>query len=289
MSLRVSLLRKLFLLPSVLLLTLPICPIRADFEVKGIDGSLPDPRFLTPEERASGFRPDERLQFRVGWGIFGKVAIIVVTTDMAPSEHGEHFHISSSAKTTGLIRAIYPANTQSDSFLDPSSWSILSSQFEGRIGSEDKKELTVIDYDRRLVIHEDYIQPEKSYTHPLPMAPVLDYISSILQIRGLPLEVGKSFPVFLHGGGKLYLVEVDIIGREIKRSVFGNRPSFVLAPRMQNPSGIFARGGGVTMWVTDDEHRLPIQVNVHLGFGTTLLILERYEAPGLELGKKRAR
>jgi len=121
------------------------------------------------------------------------------------------------------------------------------------------------------------------------MDPVLDYISSVGQVRGLPLEVGKSFPIFVHGGGKFYLVYIDVVRREVKKSVFGKIPSFVLEPRMKEPTGIFARGGGITMWVTDDEFRLPTRVDIHLGFGTAALILDRYEAPGVEMGKKRRR
>lgn len=286
-SLRISMSRNIQFFSVVLLMTLPICPVRGEFEVEGIEESASNFKFLPPEERASGFRPDERFEFRAAWGIFGSAASIVVKTKMEPSGGRELFHIASNARTNGIIRAIYPADTRTDSFLDPVSWSVLSSHLEGRTGSEDNMALTIIDYDRRLVIHEDDIKPEESYTHPLPMDPVLDYISSVLQMRGLPLDVGKSFPVFVHGGGKFYLVYVDVVDRVIKKSAFGKLPSFVLKPRMEKPTGIFARGGGVTMWVTDDKYRLPTRVDVHLGFGTAALVLDRYEAPGVKLGKKR--
>jgi hypothetical protein len=277
------------LISVVLLIVLPTLSLSGEFKVEGIEGNPSNIRFLAPAERGSGFRPDERFEFRAAWGIFGAAATIIVATDMEPNGGRKLFHIRSNAKTNGLIRAIYPADTRTDSFLDPDSWSVLSSHLEGRSGSEDNKALTIIDYDRRLVIHEDDIKPEESYTHPLPMDPVLDYVSAVLQMRGLPLKVGKSFPVFVHGGGKFYLVFVDIVGHEVKNSTFGKIPSFVLKPRMEKPTGIFARGGGVTMWVTDDEYRLPTRVDVNLGFGTAAMILDRYEAPGVEMGKKRRR
>ncbi len=288
-SKRIAMPRIQHLISVVLLILLPTLPLYGEFEVEGIEGNPTDIKFLAPAERGSGFRPDERFEFRAAWGIFGAAASIVVKTDMQPSGDSELFHITSNARTNGVIRAIYPADTRTDSFLDPDSWSVLSSHLEGQSGSEDNKALTIIDYDRRLVIHEDDIKPEESYTHPLPMDPVLDYISAVLQMRGLPLEVGKTFPVFVHGGGKFYLVFVDIVDHEVKKSAFGKIPSFVLKPRMEKPTGIFARGGGVTMWVTDDEYRLPTRVDVNLGFGTAAMILDRYEAPGVEMGKKRRR
>ncbi len=208
---------------------------------------------------------------------------------MEPSGGRDLFHIASQARTNGFVRMVYPADTKSDSYLDPESWTVLSSHLEGRTGKDDNEVLTTIDYDRRIVIHEDDIEPEKSYTHPLPMAPVLDFVSAFLQMRGMPLEVGKSFPIFVHGGGKFYFGYVDVVGREIKKSVFGKIPSFALKPRTKKATGVFAGGGGVTLWVTDDEYRLPFRVDVDVKLGTASMILDRYEAPGVVLGKKRRR
>ena len=288
-SKRIFMSRKLHFFSIALLVALPICPGRAAFEARGFDENAPAPEFPAPEERAPGFRPGERFEYRGAWGIFNAAATIILTTDMELSDGRELFHIGTRARTNGFVRMIYPADTVSDSFLDPESWSVLSSHLEGRTGKDDNQVLTTIDYDRRLIIHQDDIEPEKSYTHPLPMDPVLDFVSAFLQMRGMPLEVGKSFPVLVHGGGRFYFGHVDVVGREVKKSVFGRIPSFALKPRTEKATGVFAGGGGVTLWVTDDEHRLPFRVDVDVALGTASLILDRYEAPGVTLGKENRR
>ena len=198
------------------------------------------------------------------------------------------FHIVSLASTNGIIRAVYPADTRTDTVLDAEAWTLISSRLEGRSGKDDNKSLTQIDYENGVVRHNDEIKTEDSYVQPLPMSPVLDYMSAVFQMRGLPLETGSTFPIFVQGGGKFYFVHVDVTGIEEIKTAMGRVSCFVLKPRMDKPTGIFARGGGVTLWITNDPHRLPIRADVNLGFGTARLRLDRYEPPeGQARGKAR--
>ncbi len=270
-----------------LMLTLGTLPAEAQDVIGGIIEGQPLPVFLPPEERGSGFRPGEKLQFHGGWGIFSDIARITVTTKDDPGSGRNVFHIVSLASTHGLAKAFYPANTRTDTFLDADNWTLLSSHLEGRTNKEDNKSMTLIDYGQRVIRHVDDLNPEKSYSQPLKLTPILDYMSAVFQMRGLPLEVGRSFPIFVQGGGDFYLVQVEVTGIETIKSAFGRVSCFVLKPSMANPSGIFARGGGISLWMTNDAYRLPIRADVHLGFGTARLRLDSYETAAGTLGKKR--
>ena len=272
----------------VALFLLSAAPSRGELEIGGVNPDFEKPRFLPAEERGSGFKPGERLEFHGGWGIFSNIARIIVSTQEDEENGREAFQILSLASTQGIIRAVYPADTRTETLLDPEQWTLISSRLEGRAGKDDNLSLTFIDYENELVHHTDEIKERKSYVQPLPMAPVLDYMSAVFQMRGLPLEIGRSFPVFVQGGGDFYLVHVEVTGIEEIKTAMGRVSCYILEPRMDKPTGIFARGGGVTLWITDDAHRLPIRADVRLGFGTARLRLDRYESPdGQILGKDR--
>jgi hypothetical protein len=271
--------------------TLGLClatfTLDAQDTIGGTDDSFPPPTFLPVEERGKGFRAGETFEYHGGWGIFSSSGRIRVTTAMNEFGSEDVFHIVSQASTHGIIRALYPADTRTDTYVNPVSWTLLASQVEGKTGRDHIRSEVRVDYENGQIHYRNEIKPEQSYTQKLRFTPVLDYMSAIFQVRGLPLEVGRSYSVLAQGGGDFYLVNIEVTGIETIKTALGKVACFTLKPSMNVPTGVFARGGGATIWLTRDEHRLMVRADVNIGFGTARLRLDSYEFNGDVLGRKR--
>lgn len=268
-------------------LSLAALPVEAQDKIGGTDDTFPPPEFLPAEQRGAGFRAGETFQYHGGWGIFSSSGLITVTTELDQTGEADVFHIVSHASTHGIIRALYPANTRSDTFVSTDDWTLLSSHVEGKTGKDQVKSTVLVDYENKQIQYQNEIKPEESYTQDLRYTPVLDYMSAIFQIRGLPLEVGRKYSVLAQGGGDFYLVNVEVTGTQTIKTALGKVACFTLKPSMNVPTGVFARGGGATIWLTQDEHRLMVRADINIGFGTARLRLDSYEVGGVVLGKKR--
>jgi len=268
-------------------LALAAVPAEAQDKIGGTDDTFPPPEFLPAEKRKAGFRAGEKFQYHGGWGIFSSSGLITVTTQMDQSSGRDVFHIVSLASTQGIIRALYPANTRTDTFVSTDEWTLLSSHVEGKTGNDQVQYITLIAYENGQIQSHNEIKPHESYTQDLRYTPVLDYMSAIFQIRGLPLEVGRKYSVLAQGGGDFYLLNIEVTGTQTIKTALGKVDCFTLEPSMNVPTGVFARGGGATIWVTNDKHRLMVRADVNIGFGTARLRLDSYEFDGMVLGKPR--
>lgn len=271
----------------ILSLCLGALPAAAQDKIGGTDDTFPPPTFLPVEERGKGYRPGEEFQYHGGWGIFSSSGRITVTTELDQTGEEDVFHIVSEASTHGIIRALYPANTRTDTYISTDDWTLLSSHVEGKTGKDRVQSTVLVDYDKEQIQYSNEIKPEESYTQDLRYTPVLDYMSAIFQIRGRPLEVGRKYSVLAQGGGDFYLVNIEVTGTQTIKTALGKVACFTLKPSMNVPTGVFARGGGATIWLTQDEHRLMVRADVNIGFGTARLRLDSYEVGGVVLGKKR--
>lgn len=95
----------------------------------------------------------------------------------------------------------------------------------------------------------------------------LDPLSSFFYVRHLPLEAGRSVHVEVFDSKKLYQVEVKVLRKETIKTDLGVFNTIVIKPLLKS-EGIFNRKGDVTIWLTDDERRLPVMLKTKVVVGS---------------------
>ncbi len=250
----------------------------------------PEVTFPTPEERAHAFVSGEEYRFKAGWGIFRNVGKINVKTNMVEREDKEVFHLKTSFQTSGFIRALYGVDANASTYLDPIEWRLLWIDAEGQAGKKKGRNITEIDYEGNFLHFRSEADPNQNASIKLPYSHPLDFISALLQARAWDLEVGNSYPILIAGDGKVYLADIDVVEKKKISTAFGKKEAFKLVPRMEfRPSGILADGGRVAVWITNDDIRLPVLLEVKIAIGTAKLRLHYYKSPKIELTKKKRR
>lgn len=102
---------------------------------------------------------------------------------------------------------------------------------------------------------------------PLPVDDVMDVVSGFYFLRNQVLEVGKEVLLHLFDSNEYSPTTVEVLRRE-HISLPGSRgvDTLVLHPLFKT-AGFFRRTGDITIWLTDDEFKVPVRLETTVPLG----------------------
>ena len=107
-----------------------------------------------------------------------------------------------------------------------------------------------------------------------------DVLSAIYFIRTQPLEVGKTFEVFIGDGGRVYKIPVQVVERKRMKTVLGRVNVLKVNPELFGPDRLIDQEKGeFSIWITDDERHIPVAGKVKTDYGTFDIKLKRIVNP----------
>lgn len=96
-----------------------------------------------------------------------------------------------------------------------------------------------------------------------------DVLSAIYFIRTQPLEVGKSFEIFIGDGGKVYKIPVKVVEKKRMKTVLGRVDVLRVNPELFGPERLIdEEKGEFSIWVTADARHIPVGGRVKTDYGT---------------------
>ncbi len=107
---------------------------------------------------------------------------------------------------------------------------------------------------------------------------VHDVLGALISLRGLALSPGQSAQLPVSDGHKSASVKVEAQEREEIKTPMGSYKTIRYEPYLMN-GVVYNRKGRVFIWVTDDQKRLPVQIQLRMQFpvGTVTLHLLKEE------------
>ncbi|NTV50051.1 MAG: DUF3108 domain-containing protein [Geobacteraceae bacterium] len=202
----------------------------------------------------------------------------------ASNKEGE-LRITTSVRSNSIMSVIYPVNDYTDTRLIKGRYLLTRiRQQEGSLVSDTGFNLM---FHERKTFWVDRLKNISS-TEPLEHLDTLDIISGFYFIRQQSLAVGTPLTLRLYDGDKSSLVPVDVIRRE-KLSLPGMRTAETLVIKpLFSENGFFKNNRGILIWLTDDENRVPVRVEVTTPVGRVVAELvssERTNQPDKKHGK----
>jgi hypothetical protein len=150
-------------------------------------------------------------------------------------------------------------------------------RYEKHLNERGKKkdDVTTIDPTHRIATR---VRPgKKDQVFPVTR-PIFDPLSLVYHLRTLSLQPGTMprFPVF--SDGKVYTLEARVTKRETVGTPLGSFKTVVVEPTMQG-GGLFSDDpGSLTIWYSDDERHLPVQIRTDLKVGSIIATLKGVRA-----------
>jgi hypothetical protein len=141
-----------------------------------------------------------------------------------------------------------------------------------REGKHRKNKEVIFARDASTALYIDYLNGEKK-SFDIPSV-VFDPLSSFYHLRTRDLAVGKSVFIPVFDSKKVRDVEIQVLRKEKVKVPAGEFNTVVVKPLIKS-EGIFYRKGEISIWLTDDDKRIPVKLKTEVKIGSVIAHLVR--------------
>jgi hypothetical protein len=184
------------------------------------------------------------------------------------------YELESKANSNRFFSGFYKVRDKIVSFIDAET--LYSRYFYKRLREGDYKKTVEIEF--------DHPGEEAHYTggdsYPITEG-VQDVLSAIYYARNLDLGVGDVYHMQAHSSRKTYDLKIKVHGKERVEVEAGTWDCYVVEPFLEG-EGLFKHEGKVTMYISDDAHRIPVLVKTKVPVGSIDVELKSF-TPGVPL------
>jgi len=216
------------------------------------------------------YGPGERMVFSIGYGPINAGEGILEVVGLTEYKGHTCYNIQSKANSNRFFSSIYKVRDKITSYIDVET--LFSRYFNKRLREGDYKKTVEIDFDH-LAEEARYSNGE---TYPISSG-VQDVLSAFFYVRNLDLAPGKVFEVPAHSSRRTYDLKVIIHGKEKVEVEAGTWNCFVIEPVIEG-EGLFKHEGKMTLYITDDVHRIPVLIKTKVPVGSIDVELKEYRA-----------
>lgn len=220
----------------------------------------------------------ERLEFSVRWGLL-RVASAVLEVE---GGEGGRITFRATARTRSIVEAIYPVRDRVESTVWLPGMRVDHYLKQGRTGRREE---------RRVDIHFDLEKGLAQYTKngkardPIEVPPgVHDPLSGLYAFRTLEVDDERKIELDVTDGKKVTRGRLTVVGREQITTPAGKFNTVVIEPSLEGIGGVFetSPNAQATIWVTEDEWRLPVKLKGKVSVGSFTAVLVNVSHPDQE-------
>ncbi len=206
------------------------------------------------------FGVGEHLEFSVNYNVLNAGTATLSVAAVEQIDGHDCYRLVSTARSNSIVSTFFKVRDRVESFMDVGG--LFSRKFEKHLreGSYEKDEIVHMDHCAGLAYYADGDTAEI-------MRWTQDALSSLYYVRTLDLEVGGLVAFPNHSGKKNYPLRVRVLGRERLKTRAGRFDCLVVEPRLKS-EGIFKHEGRLTVWLTDDEMRMPVRMKTQIKIGS---------------------
>ncbi len=234
--------------------------------------------YLSADSTSSGeqFKDGEFLKYRIHYGLLN-AGYATLTNSETPYNGKPHYHVVGEGYSTGAVKVFFKVEDRYETFMDKST--LLSSKFIRKIkeGSYQRDQTMIIDQaNKKITYTNNKDKTSKNYTFTGQMH---DMISAFYYLRNMNTDKYKtgdfiSLNIFMDN--ETLNFRLKILGRENIKSDFGTVKCLKIRPSVLS-GRVFKEQESVTMWVTDDDNHVPIQIKAELAVGSLKADLSSYK------------
>jgi len=211
----------------------------------------------------NAFTFGERLTYRIHYGVLnGGTAYFEVGNEPVMVNDRKTYYLKVFGKSSGLADMMFKVNDQFESYMDVEAlvpWKATKKVKEGNYTDSD---FIVFDHRRR-------VASSRKGNLAIPEG-TKDIISSIYYARSLDMtnaQPGDIFPVTFYLDHQNYEFRFKFLGRETIEVDAGKFKALKVRPQVIK-GRVFKDSEAITMWVTDDENKIPLLVTSDIWVGS---------------------
>jgi len=211
------------------------------------------------------FRAGEYLRFSVKWAGISAGSAYLEVPQASDWNGNPTFTLRARAESNSYI-PFYKVRNRIESVWDKRgrfSWRYSEDRREGKHTYRSQIDF---DHERHVALYHN------GQTYPIPPR-VQDALSSFYYTRYQALPIGGSVLFDYHASRKSQPLEVRVLGRDRVTTPAGVFNCVVIEPVLK-AGGIFKNNGRLVIWLTDDEHRMPVMMKSKVAIGSISVVLQ---------------
>jgi hypothetical protein len=235
--------------------------------------------FLTmsySQEKTQAFKSGEWLRYKMSYSGFLRAGSAILEVDEKVVNGKKVFHTKGTGWTSGMIKWFFEVDDLYESFFDKEDTKPYLFKRKINEGGYKKHRITTFNHDYKKAYIQDFTeQTDTSVT----FSKVQDMLSSFYYLRNqnvTNIKKGDEIELDLFIDSKIFPFKLRFLGREVLNSKFGKVNTLVFRPLVQS-GRIFKAKESVTIWITDDANKIPIQMRASLSVGSLRAELEAYK------------
>lgn len=219
------------------------------------------------------FGVGEKLVFAIQYGLIYAGDATMEIRNIALLDSVKTYHVVSLARTNRAFDLIYKVRDHHESFIDYNN--LYSIRFEKHLreGGFRRDETVTFDQKNHLAVYED----KKVGIPPMTQ----DFLSALYYVRTVDLNTGEAVYLANHSGGKNYPIYVKVLRHETVEVPAGEFECIVIEPVLKT-SSIFKHEGKLTIWLTDDNVKMPVLLRSKVVVGSFEARLKEYTLSSTE-------
>jgi hypothetical protein len=223
------------------------------------------------------YEAGEWFKFRIHYG-FVNAGYATLEVKDAVINNKKAFHVIGKGYTTGMSRFFFKVDDLYESYIEKESGN--PSQFVRKIneGGYTKNQEGFFNQSANKITVKDYKNnTEKAFVTPKNTQ---DILSAFYYLRNYPtidkINPGESIIIDMFFDEETTKFKLKFIGRENITTKFGVVSAMVFRPLVQS-GRVFKEQESLTVWVSDDDNRLPIRIKAELAVGSIKADLDAFK------------
>jgi len=215
------------------------------------------------------FRDGEKLVFDIKYGLItaGQATLSVEETTLRDTV--AVFQITSKARTNSFFDRIFKVRDEIESIMDKEY--LFSHRFTKRLQEGKYRQYRIHFYypEHGFTLYSRYNYKTGSFDEERIDIPgrTQDILTAFYYVRLQELVPNTSIYVHVTADGRNYNAEVKIHPPEMIKTIWGDKECLKLEPILKGEA-IFKQTGEIYIWVTNDEYKIPVQLQSKIVFGS---------------------
>lgn len=225
----------------------------------------------------TAFKAGEKLEFTASYGFVDAARVSLIIQDSTKKIGSRQaFHVVGKGVSLGAFNWFFKVNDRYETYIDDQAiipWVFIRRVQEG--GYTLKRNIYFNQYNNKAIVKSIKDGAKTTYVAE-PNAQ--DLLSALYYARTLDLQnakVGDEFTIPTFFDQENYPMKIKFLGKEVVKTALGKTNCLKFSPLLQE-GRVFKEKEDMTIWISDDQNKVPIRLKTNLLIGSLKLDLEKY-------------
>jgi len=217
------------------------------------------------------FTYNEKLEYRVHYGLINAASVVLEVSQVPVEKHDRKcYNIRAEGKTLKSFDWAYKVRDRFETFIDQEAMAPISYNKSVQEDKYTDNDLVTFKHNKKKLYGVKGVLDMPAYTH--------DIISALYYVRNIDFSkarVGDKFPLDVYLDNKIYNLGFKYAGKETISTDIGKVKCLKFVPTLV-VDRVFKDQDDMTVWVSDDENKIPVRVKAKIMVGSIKVDITGY-------------